>query len=381
MYTLSEEENMILTMVDGLCADIVSEGAADIDVADEFPEEYYNLVKEQGLIGLAMPEEFGGFAVSMHCWAKSAARMAQELPALGLTAFLPLVASHAIVAYGTDEQKQRYMPEIIMGEKKISFAVTEPNAGSDIWNLTTKAVPEGDGYVLTGNKQFISNAAVADYFCVIAKVEQDGEKLPTCFIVDATAEGVNVSSHERKLGLHASPTCPVGFDKVALGADCMVGTIGQGREIALAAINRARLGLAALGLGITKAALKAAAEYALTRKQFGGPIADMQVIEQTLADMRIAATASELMLDDAIEALETNALDAVARVAQAKAYCTEAAEAAATAAIQVHGGYGFVCDYPVERYYRDAKALTIIGGTNHVQRHAIARQVKKEYAL
>jgi alkylation response protein AidB-like acyl-CoA dehydrogenase len=167
MYTLSEEENMILTMVDGLCADIVSEGAADIDVADEFPEEYYNLVKEQGLIGLAMPEEFGGFAVSMHCWAKSAARMAQELPALGLTAFLPLVASHALVAYGTDEQKQRYMPEIIMGEKKISFAVTEPNAGSDIWNLTTKAVPEGDGYVLTGNKQFISNAAVADYMIAI----------------------------------------------------------------------------------------------------------------------------------------------------------------------------------------------------------------------
>jgi len=381
MYKLTEEENMILTMVDGVCTDIVAETAADVDVADEFPQEFYNLIKDQGLLGLAMPEEFGGFAVSMHCWAKSAARMAQELPALGLAAFLPLVASHALVAYGTDEQKQKYMPGIVAGETKISFAITEPNAGSDIWSMTTKATPEGDGYVLIGNKQFISNAEVADVLCVIAAVEQEGEKLPTCFMVDAKAEGVSIGSHERKLGLHASPTCPINFNKVALSADDMVGAPGDGKAIALAAINRARIGLAALALGLTRAALKAAGEYASTRKQFGDSIANMQVIEQALADMRIAATASELMLDDAIEALETEALDAPARIAQAKVYCTQAAEAATASAIQVHGGYGFICDYPVERYFRDAKALTIIGGTNHVQRHLVANQVKKEYAL
>ena len=280
-----------------------------------------------------------------------------------------------------DEQKNTYLPEIIAGEKKISFALTEPNAGSDVFSLTTSAKPTDNGYVISGNKMFISNAAVADYFCVFANVEVDGEKKPSAFIVDAHDERVVISAHEQKLGLHGSPTCPIFFDKVEVAADALIGEVGQGAQIAFHALNRGRIALAATALGITRASLIASATYANSRKQFGQAVIDFEGVSFKLADMRIAVAASEGILDDAIEAFVTNARDVKERVAAAKVYCTEAAQAAATDAVQIHGGYGFCKEYPVERYYRDAKAFTIIGGTNQIQRKIIADEVKKTYAL
>ena len=215
MYQLQEEERMILSMVDSVCTDVIADRAAEIDEEDEFPQDIYDLLAEQGLFGLAMPEEQGGFAVSVNCWAACVARLAQESPAVALMLFVAAIGADAIMTYGTDEQKNTYLPEIIAGEKKISFALTEPNAGSDVFSLTTSAKPTNNGYVISGNKMFISNAAVADYFCVFANVEVDGEKKPSAFIVDAHDERVVISAHEQKLGLHGSPTCPIFFDKVS----------------------------------------------------------------------------------------------------------------------------------------------------------------------
>lgn len=381
MYQLNEEERMILAMVDSVCEDVVSERAAQIDEDDEFPQDMYDLVAEQGLFGLAMPEEFGGFAVSVNCWAQCVARLAQESPAVALLLFVSAVGSDALVRYGSDEQKATYLPEIISGEKKISFALTEPNAGSDVWSLGTTAKPNGDGYIINGNKLFISNAEVADYFCLFAQVDEDGERKPTCFIVDATNPGLSVSAHEKKLGLHGSPTCPLFFEKMEVPASAIVGEIGQGAEIAYHALNRARIAIAACALGITRASLKASAEYAQGRRQFGQLIQDFQVINFMLADMEVRAQASDLMLDQAIEAFVSDSRDVKKKVAAAKIYCTEAAQLSSTDAVQIHGGYGFCKEYPVERYYRDAKAFTIIAGTNQVQRRIIADEVKKTYAL
>lgn len=381
MYQLNEEERMILAMVDSVCEDVVSERAAQIDEDDEFPQDMYDLVAEQGLFGLAMPEEFGGFEVSVNCWAQCVARLAQESPAVALLLFVSAVGSDALVRYGSDEQKATYLPEIISGEKKISFALTEPNAGSDVWSLGTTAKPNGDGYIINGNKLFISNAEVADYFCLFAQVDEDSERKPTCFIVDATNPGLSVSAHEKKLGLHGSPTCPLFFEKMEVPASAIVGEIGQGAEIAYHALNRARIAIAACALGITRASLKASAEYAQGRRQFGQLIQDFQAINFMLADMEVRAQASDLMLDQAIEAFVSDSRDVKKKVAAAKIYCTEAAQLSSTDAVQIHGGYGFCKEYPVERYYRDAKAFTIIAGTNQVQRRIIADEVKKTYAL
>ena len=381
MYQLNEEEHMILTMVDSVCADVVSERAAQIDEDDEFPQDMYDLVAEQGLFGLSMPEDFGGFAVSVNCWAQCVARLAQESPAVALLLFVNAVGSDALVRYGNDEQKAAYLPDLISGEKKISFALTEPNAGSDVWSLGTTAKPKGDGYVINGNKLFISNAEVADYFCLFAQVDVDGERKPTCFIVDASNPGLQVSAHEKKLGLHGSPTCPLFFENMEVPASAIVGEVGQGAEVAYHALNRARIAIAACALGITKASLKASAEYAQGRRQFGQLICDFQTINFMLADMEICVQASELMLDQAIEAYVSDARDVKKKVAAAKIYCTEAAQLSSTDAVQIHGGYGFCKEYPVERYYRDAKAFTIIAGTNQVQRRIIADEVKKTFAL
>lgn len=381
MYQLNEEERMILAMVDSVCADVVSERAAQIDEDDEFPQDMYDLVAEQGLFGLSMPEDFGGFAVSVNCWAQCVARLAQESPAVALLLFVNAVGSDALVCYGNDEQKAAYLPDLISGEKKISFALTEPNAGSDVWSLGTTAKPKGDGYVINGNKLFISNAEVADYFCLFAQIDVDGERKPTCFIVDASNPGLQVSAHEKKLGLHGSPTCPLFFENMEVPASAIVGEIGQGAEIAYHALNRARIAIAACALGITKASLKASAEYAQGRRQFGQLICDFQTINFMLADMEIRVQASELMLDQAIEAYVSDVRDVKKKVAAAKIYCTEAAQLSSTDAVQIHGGYGFCKEYPVERYYRDAKAFTIIAGTNQVQRRIIADEVKKTFAL
>lgn len=381
MYQLQEEERMIVSMVDSVCTDIIADRAAEIDEQDEFPQDIYDVLAEQGLFGLAMPEAQGGFAVSVNCWAQCVARLAEESPAVALMLFVAAIGSDAITTFGSEEQKNTYLPEIISGEKKISFALTEPNAGSDVWSLTTSAKATEKGYVISGNKMFISNAAVADYFCVFAQVDVDGEKKPTAFIVDAHDERVVISAHEQKLGLHGSPTCPIFFDKVEVTADQVIGEVGQGAPIAFHALNRGRIAIAATALGITRASLKAAATYTNGRKQFGQAVIDFEGVSFTLADMRIAATASEGMLDDAIDAFVNDARDVKERVAAAKVYCTEAAQDAATNAVQLHGGYGFCKEYPVERYYRDAKAFTIIGGTNQVQRRIIADEIKKHYTL
>lgn len=381
MHQLQEEERMILSMVDSVCTDIIADRAAEIDEQDEFAQDIYDVLAEQGLFALTMPEAQGGFEVSVNCWAQCVARLAEESPAVALMLFVAAMGSDAIMTFGTDDQKNTYLPGIIAGEKKISFALTEPNAGSDVWSLTTSAKQTDDGYVISGNKMFISNAEVADYFCLFAQVEVDGEKKPTAFIVDARDESVVISAHEQKLGLHGSPTCPIFFDKVAVSADQVIGEVGQGAQIAFHALNRGRIALAACATGITRASLKASATYAQGRKQFGCAVSDFEGVSFMLADMRIAAIASEGMIDDAIDAFVNNTRDVKERVAAAKVYCTEAAQTAATNAVQIHGGYGFCKEYPVERYYRDAKAFTIIGGTNQIQRHIIADEVKKTYLL
>lgn len=379
MYELTQEERMILAMVDDVCTDVVSQRAADVDEADEFPEDIYALFAEQGLFALAFGEQYGGVEVSMHCWVQVIERIARESPAVALMILISAIGSDALVFSGTEEQKNAILPALAAGETKICFALTEPGAGSDISSIATAALPDGEGYVINGSKIFITNGAVGDWFTVFAKVMEDGVSKPSCFVVPRDTPGLIIGRKEDKMGLRGSVTSQLFFENMQVGPEMLVGAVGDGFEIAHHTLNRGRLAVAALATGVTAASLAAAATYAKDRIQFGKHIADLQAVRFMLADMEIALEASRLLLDQAATAYGGDVPTMMKTASVAKVYCSEAAVKASEAAVQVFGGYGLCKDYPVERYYRDAKSFTIVEGTSQVQRSLIAKSVLREY--
>lgn len=379
MYELTQEERMILAMVDDVCTDVVSQRAADVDEADEFPEDIYALFAEQGLFALAFGEQYGGVEVSMHCWVQVIERIARESPAVALMILISAIGSDALVFSGTEEQKNAILPALAAGETKICFALTEPGAGSDISSIATTALPDGEGYVINGSKIFITNGAVGDWFTVFAKVMEDGVSKPSCFVVPRDTPGLIIGRKEDKMGLRGSVTSQLFFENMQVGPEMLVGAVGDGFEIAHHTLNRGRLAVAALATGVTAASLAAAATYAKDRIQFGKHIADLQAVRFMLADMEIALEASRLLLDQAATAYGGDVPTMMKTASVAKVYCSEAAVKASEAAVQVFGGYGLCKDYPVERYYRDAKSFTIVEGTSQVQRSLIAKSVLREY--
>lgn len=379
MYQLTEEENMILLMVDEICQDVVSERASEIDEEDEFPEDIYQLFVDQGLFSLAYGEEYGGVEVSMHCWVKIIERVSQESPAVALMILISAIGSDALVFSGTESQKQEILPKLASGEAKICFALTEPQAGSDISSITTTAKPNGEGYVINGSKIFITNGAVGDYFTIFAKIVDEGGERPSCFIVHKDTPGLVIGRKEEKMGLRGSVTSQLFFENMLVKNDTIVGKPGDGFEIAHHTLNRGRLAVAALATGVTAACLKESATYAQERKQFKKRIADFQAIKFMLADMEIALEASRLLLDQAATAYSENASDMMKTASVAKVFCSEQSVKIAESAVQLFGGYGLCKDYPVERYYRDAKSFTIVEGTSQVQRMLIAKSVLKEH--
>lgn len=381
MVVLNGEEQMILDMVDRICRDVVSQRAAEIDEQDTFPEDIYNLFVDQGLFALAYGEEWGGCEVSMHCWTRMIERISQESPACALMVLISAIGSDAIMHAGTEAQKASILPALASGRARICFALTEPKAGSDISSISTTAKPVEGGWIVNGAKIFITNGEVSDYFTVFAKVLcEDGTTLPTCFVVPRDTEGLVIGRKEDKVGLRGSVTSQLFFEDMLVTSDMLVGEVGDGFDIAHHTLNRGRLAVAALSTGVTAACVEAAAAYAQERVQFGAAISNYQAIKFLLADMEIALEASRLLLDQASDAYMTDSKDMMKYASAAKVFCSEHAVEASRDAVQVFGGYGLCKDYPVERYYRDARAFTIIEGTSQVQRSLVAKAVLREHA-
>lgn len=379
-YEINEEESMILKMVDDICTDVVSRRAAEIDEQDEFPEDIYRLFVEQGLFSLAYGEQYGGCEVGMHCWVRMIERISKESPAVALMVLISAIGSDALVFSGSDEQKSTILPKLASGEAKICFALTEPRAGSDISSIATVAKPVEGGWKVDGAKIFITNGEVSDYFTVFAKVAQGDEMLPTCFVVPRDTPGLVIGRKEHKIGLRGSVTSQLFFEDMLVTPDMLVGEVGQGFDIAHHTLNRGRLAVAALSTGVTAACVEAAAVYAQERTQFHRAISDFQAVKFMLADMEIALEALRLLLDRAADAYMDGSSDMMKTASAAKVFCSEHAVSAARDAVQIFGGYGLCKDYPVERYYRDARAFTIIEGTSQVQKTLVAKAVLKEYA-
>ncbi|MGI6244884.1 MAG: acyl-CoA dehydrogenase family protein [Pseudochelatococcus sp.] len=350
--------------------------AEEWDRTSEYPREAMRELGELGFLGMLLPEEYGGSAAGQVAYA-----LAIEEIAAGCGAISTIMSVHSSVGYmpiyryGTEEQKQRFLPSLASGEAIGGFALTEPQAGSDASALKTRAVKDGDHYVINGAKQFITSGKTGKVIIVFAVTDPAaGKKGISAFIVPTDTPGYEVVRVEHKLGLHLSDTCQLAFNDMRIHESLLLGREGQGYAIALSNLEGGRIGIAAQSVGMARAAFEAARDYARDRVTFGKPIVEHQAVAFRLADMATQIEAARGLVLSAA-ALKEAGLPCLKQASMAKLFASEMAERVCSDAIQIHGGYGYLADFPVERIYRDVRVCQIYEGTSDVQRIVIARDL------
>jgi alkylation response protein AidB-like acyl-CoA dehydrogenase len=334
---------------------------------------------ELGLLGMIVPEQWGGSYVDYVAYA-----LAVEEIAVGCASTATMMSVHnsvgcgPILQFGSEAQKQQYLPKMAAGQLIGCFGLTEPQAGSEAHNLRTRAVLEKGRWMLNGSKQFITNGKRAQVAIIFAVTDPDlGKKGLSAFIVPTSTPGCNVHRPESKLGIRASDTCAITFENCSIPEENLLGVRGKGLAIALSNLEGGRIGIAAQSLGIARAALASALEYAKSRVQFGRPIVEHQSIGNLLADMHTRINAARMLIHHAAR-MRSEGLPCLSEASQAKLYASELAERVCSNAIQIHGGYGYLQDYPVERHYRDARITQIYEGTSEIQRQLIVRRLLEQ---
>ena len=372
-FTLSKEHEMLRKMYREFAQNEVKPLAQEIDEEERFPSETIPKLAKLGLLGIPFPKKYGGAGGDNLAYAMAVEEIAKTC---GTTSVIicahTSLCCYPIYAYGTEEQKMKYLPDLLSGRKLGAFGLTEPNAGSDASGQQTVAVLEGDHYVLNGTKCFITNATEADTFVVFAMTDKSrGTKGISAFIVESGFPGFSVGKHEEKLGLHGSPTAEIVFQDCIVPKENLLGVEGKGFSIAMATLDGGRIGIAAQSLGIAEGALAEAINYTKGRVQFGKPISKFQNTQFTLADMAMRSEAGRLLTyQAAIAKGEGKRYTKLA--AMAKLFTSEHAMKTTTKVVQLFGGYGYTKDYPVERMMRDAKITEIYEGTSEVQRMVIS---------
>lgn len=373
---LSEEQRMIRNMARDFAKTELAPNAEKWEKAGWLDENMLKQMGELGFLGMVVPEEWGGSYIDYTCYALALEEISAGCAATGAVMSIHnSVGCTPILNWGTEEQKQEWVPQLASGQTLACFCLTEPQAGSEANNLRTKAVEDGDHWVLNGSKQFISNAKRAGLAIVFAVTDPElGKKGLSAFLVPTDTPGFEVERMEQKMGLRASDTCAISLVNCRIPKANMLGPRGKGLALALSGLEGGRLGIAAQAVGIARAAFEAALIYARERVQFGKPIAEHQSIANMLADMHTQINAARHMILYAAR-LRTAGLPCLSEASQAKLFASEMAEKVCSMAIQVHGGYGYLEDYAVERHYRDARITQIYEGTSEVQRILIARQL------
>jgi alkylation response protein AidB-like acyl-CoA dehydrogenase len=375
-FQRSEEQELLRRTVRDFAEAELRPHAREWDEGQAFPRELFATLGELGLAGVCWPTEYGGSGLSVLDWAIVMEEMARGDAgvALSLAAHHSLASAHINLA-GSEEQKRRFLTPLAKGEKVGCWGLTEPGSGSDAGGLRTTAVRDGDHWVLNGSKNFITNGGIADTAVVMAVTDRAaGKKGISAFVVERGTSGFRPGKKEDKLGVRSSDTSELVFEDCRVPAGNLLGKPGLGFVDTLKILDRGRVGIAAFSVGIAQAALEASMRYALERKQFGHPIADFQAIQTKIADMATKVEAARLLTHRAATFADAGR-NHTAESSMAKLFASEAAVEVALDAIQIHGGYGYVKDYPVERYLRDAKLGTIGEGTSEVQRMVIARQL------
>lgn len=378
-FTLSDEQKMLIATTRNFAERELGPIAAKIDEEASFPWDAIVKAANVGLMGVGYPEKYGGSGGG----AVEQVLMFEELARVCAATSVILIVTNELTSgsiynNATESQKQKFLLPLLKGEKLGAFAVTESNAGSDILSIQTTAKRDGDGYILNGNKVFITNGAEADIIVIFATVDRAlAEKGITAFIFEKSTEGFSVGKHERKMGIRASSTAELIFNNCYVPRENRLGNEGKGLKIALETIDGSRLGIAAQANGIALAAFERSISYAKERKQFGQRIGNFQAIQWILADMATMIDASRLLTLRAAS-MKDNGLRYIKEAAMAKVYAAETAVHVTNKAVQIHGGYGYMKDYPLERYYRDAKITEIYEGTSEMQRWTIAKQLLKD---
>ncbi|GBH26246.1 acyl-CoA dehydrogenase family protein [Burkholderia vietnamiensis] len=374
LYT--EDQRMIRDAARAFATEVLAPNAAQWDHDARLPDTVVAQLGELGLRGMIVPQELGGAYTDYVAYA-----LAMEEIAAGDAACATMMSVHnsvgcgPILGFGTPAQKDRWLAEMAAGRVIGAFCLTEPHAGSEAHNLRTRAELHDGQWVLNGAKQFVTNGQRAGVAIVFAMTDPDaGKRGISAFLVPTDTPGFIVGKPEKKMGIRASDTCPITLENCTLPADALLGNRGEGLKIALSNLEGGRIGIAAQALGIARAAFDKARRYAGERVQFGKPIAEHQAIQQKLADMATQINAARLLVHHAAK-LRTAGLPCLSEASQAKLFASEMAERVCSDAIQIHGGYGYLADYEVERHYRDARITQIYEGTSEVQRMVIARQL------
>ncbi|PRO65736.1 acyl-CoA dehydrogenase [Alkalicoccus urumqiensis] len=376
--TFTDEQQMMQRMVHQFAEEKVQPETARMEREDRFPAEIVREMGELGLMGIPIPEKYGGAGMDVTSYILAIHEISRVSAALGVILSVHTsVGTYPILDFGTDAQKEHYLPKLASGEYLGAFALSESGAGSDAAAMKTTAVKKGDSYVLNGSKMWITNGGAADTYIVFAKTAPDkGSRGITAFIVEKDMPGFHVLPREKKMGLHGSYTTPLSFEDLHVPEANRLGQEGEGFRIAMSNLDAGRIGIAAQALGIAEGALDAAAAYAKERKQFGRPIGDMQGIAFKLADMAVRVEAAKLLTYRAAD-LRTRGEKAGKEASMAKLFASETAMSTAIEAVQIFGGYGYTEDYPVERFFRDAKVTQIYEGTSEIQRIVLSKHMLK----
>ncbi|MGE7923156.1 acyl-CoA dehydrogenase [Viridibacillus arvi] len=375
MFT--EEQLMMRKMVRDFAQ---TEIAPKVDSMEngEFPRDILAKMGELGLMGITTPEQYGGANMDFTSYIIAINELSRVSATIGVILSVHTsVVTNLILYFGNEEQKQKYVPKLASGQYLGAFCLTEPSAGSDAGSLKSKAVKDGNNYIINGSKVFITNGGEAEVYIVFASTDPSlGSKGISAFLVEKETEGLVIGKDEHKMGLHGSRTVQLNFDNMIVPAENLLGQVGDGFKIAMANLDVGRIGIASQALGIAEAALEEAITYAQQRHQFGKPISNNQGVGFKLADMATAVEASRLLVYRAAD-LRTKGLACGKEASMAKLFASKTAVEVTTEAIQVFGGYGYTMDYPVERFFRDAKVTEIYEGTSEIQRLVISKHLNK----
>lgn len=377
-FSPTKEQEMIRSMVKEFAINEVQPIAEEIDAEARFPQETIDKAGPLGIMGMPFPEEYGGAGADYVAYVMAIEELSKVCAATGV-----IVQTHCalccwpILTYGTEEQRRKYLPDLLAGKKVGAFGLTEPNAGSDAAGTQTKAVDMGDHWLLNGTKIFISSGGIAEVYVVMAMTDKSlGTKGISAFIIEKGMKGFSIGKKENKMGIRGSIAAELVFEDCIVPKENLLGDLGKGFRIAMSSLDVGRLGIAAQALGIAQGAFDQTVAYMKTRKQFGKPLYKFQALAFEMAEMKTRIDAARFLLYNAADRRQKG-LPSTTEAAQAKLYCSETAMYVTTKAVQFHGGYGYIKDYPVERMMRDAKITEIYEGTSEVMKMVISGDIFK----
>lgn len=380
-YFLTEEQIIIRDLSRQIAQEKVVPVRAELDEKEEFPWEIMKVLAQSDLFGLFIPEEYGGLGKGCLELAIAVEEISRACLGVSTTYAANALGTYPILLYGSEEQKRRFLPDVAAGRRLVAFALTEASAGSDAGGMQSTARLDGDSYVLSGTKQWITNGGEAEIYTVVAMTDRSkGARGASAFIVEKGTPGFSFGKKERKMGIRASSTRELVFEDCRLPKENIIGREGMGFIVAMKTLDNSRTGVGAQGVGVAQGAFDEAMKFTRQRVQFGQPVVAFQAVQHMLADMATEVEAARALVYSAARHIDSGAKDITKESAMAKLFATDVAMKVTTNAVQLMGGAGYMRDYPAEKMMRDAKILQIYEGTNQIQRNVIGQALVKEAA-